>query len=187
MASDRPTKRKRLHPAARRPKVATTRIHETDGPIDDAIAMDRLHQARYFASGLVAGGAGTTLTMLLTAVTMHPASVVALRAIGFVLLGGCLASIRSAMIWGGLAVPRIPSLAFGGFLIYLLVTTSISAPEHAAKGFSAGWWELFAQAVVATVIGAVLRYFCEMEFDDFQYGFDHGLSTVQGVDVLIDR
>jgi len=149
--------------------------------------MDRFHQARYFASGLVAGGAGTTLTMLLTALTMHPASVIALRAFGFLLLGGCLASIRSAMIWGGLAVPRLPSLGFGAFLVYLLVTTSISAPEHAAKGFSAGWWELFAQATVATVIGAVLRYFCEMEIDDFQYGFDHGLNTVQGVDALIDR
>ena len=37
-------------------------------PQDDVIAIDRLAIVRYFASGLIAGGAAVTLTLLLEVV-----------------------------------------------------------------------------------------------------------------------
>ena len=97
--------------------MTLTRIHETDRPIDDAIALQQLQAARYFASGLVAGGAGITLTMLLTALTLRPASIIALRALGIVLLVGCFWFLRSGLIYQGLAVGR---LATAGTAAYLL-------------------------------------------------------------------
>lgn len=155
------------------------RIHETDQPIDDAIAIDRLNLVRYCASGLVAGGAGVTLTMLLTGLTVQPQSVVALRVLGTLLLASGLAFIRRAVIWTGLAVPRKLTAWTAAILVYQLVSATIVRPEHAAKGFSGGWWELLGQAVFTTFIGAALRYWAEMEIDDLQYGFDHGMATVQ--------
>jgi hypothetical protein len=117
--------------------------------------------------------------MVLTGLTVQPQSVVALRVLGTLLLAGSLAFIRRAVIWMGIAVPRKLTAWTAAILVYQLVSATIARPEHAAKGFSGDWWQLLGQAAFTTFIGAALRYWAEMEIDDLQYGFDHGVATVQ--------
>lgn len=146
---------------------------------DDVIAADRFALLRYFASGLIAGGAGVTLTLLLSAIRIHPASYVALGALQAALLGGCLYFLRSATRWMGIPVPRWLTLVFAFAFLWQILTGVVEHPAHTVLAFSSSWWGLVGRAVIATVFGAGFRFFAEMEIDDLQFGLDHGLGVVQ--------
>jgi hypothetical protein len=82
------------------------------------LAIDRLALVRYFASGLIAGGAGVTLTLVLTGIDIRPQSYIALGALNVLLLAGCLYFLRSAVSLMGYPVPRALTVGGAVFLVY---------------------------------------------------------------------
>lgn len=170
-----------MHPAQTPPsgrrvqrtgRVVRRRV-KPEHPQDEVNAVDRLALLRYFASGLIAGGAGVTLTMLLAGIDIHPQSYVALGSLNVGLLAGCLYFTRSGLRWMGLPVPRTLMVAALVFLIYQLVSGVVIHPNHLVHAFSNEWWQLFGRAVIATVFGAAFRFWAEMEIDDLEFGLDH--------------
>ncbi|MGN6373190.1 MAG: hypothetical protein ACTHM1_09400 [Solirubrobacteraceae bacterium] len=135
---------------------------------------------RYFASGLIAGGAGVTLTLLLTATAVHWQSYTAFGILNVLLLFGCLYFLRSAVRWMGFPVPWWLIVVTVGFLANEIWHGVISHPEHLVRAFAGEWWGLVVRAVVTTFLGAGFRYVVEMEMDDLQYGLDHGRGVKQG-------
>jgi hypothetical protein len=148
---------------------------------DDSNAIDRLAMLRYCASGLIAGGAGVTLTMLLTGIKIYAHSYVALQVLSALLLAGCLYFLRSAVRWMGLPIPRRLTVLAVVFLAYQVWIAAVGPPEHVVKAFSSGWWSLVVRAVMTTFFGAGFRFFAEMEMDDLQFGLDHGLGVLQPI------
>jgi hypothetical protein len=148
-------------------------------PQDDVNAIDRLALLRYFASGQIAGGAGVTLTLLLTAINVHTQSYIALGVLNALLLSGCFYFLYSALRWMGFPIPWGLIVPSAIFLVYQVWSGVIVHPEHLVKAFSDDWWALVGRAVFATIIGAGFRFVVEMEMDDLQYGLDHGLGVKQ--------
>jgi len=120
-----------------------------------------------------------TLTMVLTAIDIHPQSYIALGLLNVLLLAGSLYFLRSAVRWMGLPFPHTLTAGAIIFLVYQLWDSVIVHPEHLVQAFSGNWWGLVVRAAFTTILGAGFRFWAEMEMDDLQYGLDHGLGVKQ--------
>lgn len=153
--------------------------------VDDAIAMQRFALMRYFASGLIAGGAGVTLTMLLGATTIYPQSYSALGCIDIFMTAGCIYYFYSGCKWMGLPPGKSTKIFSLLGIAYMLLHTLFSHPSHKVLAFSGFWWSLVVTALITIIIGATFRYLAELEIEDLQYGFDHGTATVTDIREII--
>jgi hypothetical protein len=140
-------------------------------------AIDRLALLRYFASGLIAGGAGVTLTMILSGTNIHPQSFIALGCLNILLLTGTLYFLRSGVRWMGIPFPRFLTVGFVIFLLYQVVSSILIHPMYTIVAFTSQWWGLVIRAVITTFFGAAFRFWAEMEIDDLEFGLEHEVRS----------
>jgi hypothetical protein len=156
----------------------TSKKQRKEHGVDDPIAEQQFAIARYFASGLIAGGSGVILAMLLSGINIKPASFIALGILDLLLTIGCIYFYFDAVKWMGIKVSKIVYVFAYGGITYQALTSLIAHPQHTIIAFTDYWWSLFVRAVITVIIGCFFRFSAELEIDDLQYGLDHDMAAI---------